>query len=192
MKFTRILAVTVVAAALPLAGCTAPTSTTEPTSTISVQDQPSFDDRVKELVDVDRVNPDQVAASFAELITTWDTTEDKTETAAAMRAKPLMIKELAEKTVEPERNSSQALWLELEPLAGISIPTVGTGVPTDAEEGTDTESIAYRNFQVTWDWENPEGKHLKEDPRTRNVFLVLTKAGSTWSVADYVTEDLPA
>jgi hypothetical protein len=151
-----------------------------------------MDVTVKQLLEVDRRNPDKVAAAFAELITRWDVAKDRTETAAAVRAHPLMIPELAKRTVEPQRNASQALWLELAPLGAFSEPTIGPGVPIDGEEGTDTADVAYRNFTATWTWRDADGKHLKADKRKRNVFLVLTRSNGAWSVADYVTEDLAA
>ena len=52
--------------------------------------------------------------------------------------------------------------------------------------------MAYRNFTATWTWRDADGKHLKADQRKRNVFLVLMRSNGTWSVADYVTEDLAA
>jgi hypothetical protein len=147
---------------------------------------------VKHLLEVDRAHPDKVATAFATLITSWDVTADRTETAAAVRGRPLMTSKLAARTVEPQRNASQALWLELGPLGAFSSPTIGPGVPIDGDEGTDTEDTAYRNFTATWTWRDADGKHLKADQRKRNIFLVLTRANGAWSVADYVTEDLPA
>jgi hypothetical protein len=147
---------------------------------------------VKHLLEVERANPDKVGTAFATLITSWNVANDRTETAAAVRARPLMTPALAARTVEPQRNASQALWLELEPLGAFSTPAIGPGVPIDGDEGTDTEKTAYRNFTATWTWRDADGKHLKTDERKRNIFLVLTKAKGAWSVADYVTEDLPA
>lgn len=188
-----------------LTACAGPaenTGSTSPSSSASAASSPGLDSdaeaqaafqaRVDTLAAVDRTNPDRVAAAFTELITSWNTITDGTETAADTRAEPLMVPELAERTVEPERNASQALWLELQPFSAVSVPTLGEGVPSDADEGTDSADIAYRNFRVTWSWQSSEGKKVRDDARTRNVFLVLTRSGGQWLVADYVTEDLPA
>lgn len=189
-----MLAAVLLAAVLPLAGCRQGTtdeqSAPAPTATVTPKPAP-FDATVKHLFDVERANPDRVATAFATLITSWDVAKDRTETAAAVRARPLMTPALAARTVEPQRNASQALWLELAPLGAFSAPTLGPGVPVDGDEGTDTDKTAYRNFTTTWTWRDADGKHLKKDQRKRNIFLVLTKANGAWSVADYVTEDLP-
>lgn len=191
MRLPKTLAVIVLAVVLPLAGCGQGSQQPAPSPTAAVTPKPAvMDVTVKQLLEVDRRNPDKVAVAFAELITRWDVANDKTETAAAVRAHPLMIPELAKRTVEPQRNTSQALWLELAPLGAFSEPSIRPGVPIDGEEGTDTEDVAYRNFTATWTWRDADGKHLKADKRKRNIFLVLTRSNGAWSVADYVTEDL--
>ena len=194
MRLPKTLAVVVLAAALPLAGCTsAVTEQPAPSPSATATPKPAdLSATVQKLLEVDRTHPDKVAAAFADIIMRWDVAHDRTETAAAVRAQPLMIPDLAKRTVEPERNASQALWLELAPLGAFSEPTIGPGVPLDGDEGTDTEDVAYRNLTATWTWRDADGKHLKADQRKRNIFLVLTKNNGVWSVADYVTEDLPA
>jgi hypothetical protein len=195
MRPTNIVAAVVLAAVLPLTGCGQGTIGGQPSPAPTVTAAPKpvpFGATVRQLLEVDRANPDKVATAFATLITSWDVAKDRTETAAAVRAHPLMTPALAARTVEPQRNASQALWLELEPLGALSAPVIGPGVPVDGDEGTDTETTAYRNFTATWTWRDADGKHLKADQRKRNIFLVLTKANGAWSVADYVTEDLPA
>ena len=195
MRLTNIATAIVLAAVLPLAGCgqgrTGEQPAPAPTATVTPKPAP-FEATLKHLLEVDRANPDKVATAFAALITSWDVAKDRTETAASVRARPLMTPPLAARTVEPQRNASQALWLELEPLGAFSEPSIGPGVPVDGDEGTDTETTAYRNFTATWTWRDADGKHLKTDQRKRNIFLVLTRANGAWSVADYVTEDLPA
>jgi hypothetical protein len=195
MRPTKITAAILLAAVVPLAGCGQGTTgeQTAPAPPVTVTPKPApFDATVKHLLEVERANPDKVATAFATLITSWDVANDRTETAAAVRARPLMTPALAARTVEPQRNASQALWLELAPLGAFSAPAIGPGVPVDGEEGTDTEDIAYRNFTATWTWRDADGKHLKADDRKRNIFLVLTRDKGVWSLADYVTEDLPA
>jgi hypothetical protein len=194
MRFTKMLAAVVLVAALPVTGCGQGGTGEQPSTAPSVTVTPkpaAFDATVKQLLEVDRANPDKVATAFSTLITSWDVAADRTETAASVRARPLMTPPLAARTVEPERNASQALWLELGPLDAFSAPTLGPGVPIDGDEGSDTEDIAYRNFTATWTWRDADGKHLKADERKRNIFLVLTQTHGAWSVADYVTEDLP-
>jgi hypothetical protein len=193
MRLTKMLAAAVLAATLPLAGCgqTGAGEQPSPAPAVTETRKPAaFDTTVKQLLEVDRANPDKVATAFSTLITSWDVAKDKTETAAAVRARPLMTPALAARTVEPQRNASQALWLELGPLGAFSAPTIGPGVPVDGDEGTDTETTAYRNFTATWTWRDADGKHLKGDERKRNIFLGLTRTNGAWCVSDYVTEDL--
>jgi hypothetical protein len=119
MRLTKIVAAVALAAFLPLAGCGQGATAEQPSSAPSVTATPKpapFDATVKHLLKVERANPDKVATAFATLITSWDVARDKTETGAAIRARPLMTPALAARTVEPERNASQALWLELGPL----------------------------------------------------------------------------
>lgn len=195
MKTLMTLTVLALTALLALAGCAQPTPAAEPVPSTSPATAPQplpFDATVKQLLEVDRANPDKVAKAFATLVTSWDVSTDRTETAATMRAKPLMASELAGRTAEPERNGSQALWLELGPLKAISVPVIGPGVPLDGDERTDTEDIAYRNVTATWSWTDTTGKHLRNDDRKRNIFMILTRHNGAWSVYDYTTEDLPA
>jgi hypothetical protein len=135
---------------------------------------------------------DVVAGKAAMALVSWDTATDKTETAAAVRAKPLMTAELAAKTVEPLRNSTQALWNQLAPLGARSEPkNEGTVVSEDSPE--DTPTTVYRNYRMTWRWVKKDGSAVSvEDNRARNVYLSLVKVGDLWKVADYTTSDLPA
>ena len=113
--------------ALPLVGCSAePTQETSqsssaapsttsagpatPTST-PVPEVPG-DGTFPAIADVDRTDVDSTARATAVLLHSWDTALDRTETAAAIRAKPLMSDEWAANQIEPQRNSSQGDWLE--------------------------------------------------------------------------------
>lgn len=134
---------------------------------------------------------DEVAEDFALALVTWDTGRDKTESAADVRAKPFMTEELAGRTVEPERNSSQALWNQLQPLGAKSEP-FNEGVIASEHPPEDTDTEAYRNYRMVWDWIGSEGQTLTiPDNRARNVYISLVKVGEGWKVADYLTSDLP-
>lgn len=134
---------------------------------------------------------DEVAEEAALALVSWDTTRDKTETAAAVRAKPLMTEELAARTVEPERNSSQALWNQLQPLGARSEPK-NNGTVASEHPPEDTPTTVYRNYRMTWSWITADGKTAPvQDNRARNVYLSLVKVGDSWKVADYLTSDMP-
>lgn len=134
---------------------------------------------------------DEVAEDFALALVTWDTGRDKTESAAAVRAKPFMTEELAARTVEPERNASQLLWNQLQPLGAKSEP-YNEGVIASEHPPADTATEAYRNYRMVWDWIGSDGQTLTiPDNRARNVYISLVKVGEGWKVADYLTSDLP-
>lgn len=134
---------------------------------------------------------DAVAEKAALALVTWDTARDKTETAAAVRAKPLMTAELAAKTVEPQRNGSQALWNQLQPLGAKSDPK-NEGEVASEHPPEDTPTTVYRNYRMTWNWIGADGTTLTiPDNRARNIYLSLVKEGDTWKIADYLTSDLP-
>lgn len=134
---------------------------------------------------------DAVAEKAALALVTWDTARDKTETAAALRAKPFMTAELAAKTVEPERNASQALWNQLQPLGAKSEPK-NEGEVSSEHPPEDTPTAVYRNYRMTWNWIGADGTTLTiPDNRARNIYLSLVKEGDTWKVADYLTSDMP-
>lgn len=134
---------------------------------------------------------DAVAEKAALVLVTWDTARDKTETASALRAKPLMTDELAAKTVEPERNGSQALWNQLQPLGAKSEPK-NEGQVASEHPPEDTPNAVYRNYRMTWNWIGADGSTLTiPDNRARNVYLSLVKESDTWKVADYLTSDMP-
>ena len=134
---------------------------------------------------------DEVAEKAAIALVSWDTTRDKTETAAALRAKPLMTAELAARIVEPERNSSQALWNQLQPLGAKSEPK-NEGEVASEHPPEDTATTVYRNYRMTWNWIGADRQTLTvPDDRARNVYLSLVKEEGTWKVADYLTTDMP-
>jgi len=186
-------------AALLLAGCTAPDPPPVQNQTAAVSPRPSaaepaaavaLNAAVAPRLNVDRSDPTAVAQAFAKLVVTWSVDEDRTETAAAVRAKPLMTEELAARIVEPERNASQGLWVQLASQHAVSVPKAGAPGPSEAMPA-DTVTTVYRSHRMTWHWETPEGTRLRVGETARNVHMALTQTNGRWSVAGYTTEDLP-
>lgn len=164
-----------------------PTSTATTAATAAVS---AFETRVQDLLTVDRTDPGRVAERFAALAVTWRPDTDRTQTAAVIRARPLMTPGLAGRTVEPRRNGSQALWNRLAPAHALSAASVAPAAAGEALPA-DTPDLVYRSYRVTWQWQTPTGARIGPGEGIRNFDIVLTRSGSRWSVAGYTTEDLP-
>ncbi|WP_203225568.1 hypothetical protein [Kocuria sp. SM24M-10] len=129
IRHRRRLSAVLVLCALPLAGCgagaeqtsqqatTSPTSAAASGSTASTPTVPATpavpgDGTFPVPGDADRADVESTAHTAALMLHSWDTATDRTETAAAIRAKPLMSEEWAANQIEPQRNSSQGAWLK--------------------------------------------------------------------------------
>ena len=139
--------------------------------------------------DVDRSDVDSTARAAALLLHSWDTASDRTETAAAIRTKPLMSDEWAAQQVEPERNSSQGAWLGPAEHGAYSraqaVPAIGD---TTRDVGQDK---AVRAYKVTWRWASRDGEPA-EGTGTRHVTIYLEKHSGAWDVVGHQSHDLPA
>ena len=150
--------------ALPLAACsTSPAQETSapssaaasassspaawPTSSSFPTPEEPGDGTFPRVQDVDRTDVDSTARAAALLLHSWDTALDHTETAAAIRTKPLMSDEWAAQQVEPERNSSQGAWLGPSEHGAYSraqaVPAIGDTTRDVAEDK------AVRAYKVT-------------------------------------------
>ena len=185
---------------LPLAACSteptqeaaqsssvAPTTGTTPSS-IPAPEVPG-DGTFPHVQDVDRTDVDSTARAAAILLHSWDTATDRTETAAAIRAKPLMSDEWAAHQMEPERNSSQGAWLDPASHRAYSraqaVPAIGD-VTRDA-----AEDKAIRAYKVTWRWASRDGEPA-EGTGTRHVTIYLEKHSGAWDVVGHQSHDLAA
>ncbi|MCM3487133.1 hypothetical protein [Kocuria rosea] len=138
---------------------------------------------------MDRTDVDSTARAAALLLHSWDTAVDRTETAAAIRAKPLMSDEWAAHQVEPERNSSQGAWLEPASHGAYSraqaVPAIGDVTRDVADDK------AVRAYKVTWRWASRDGEPA-EGTGTRHVTIYLEKNSGAWEVVGHQSHDLPA
>ncbi|OLT05921.1 hypothetical protein BJF77_16225 [Kocuria sp. CNJ-770] len=177
--------------ALPLAACStspaqetsasssaaAPTSSATPSS-IPTPEVPG-DGTFPRIQDVDRTDVDSNARAAALLLHSWDTAVDRTETTAAIRAKPLMSDEWAAQQVEPERNSSQGAWLGPAEHGAYSraqaVPAIGDTTRDVADDK------AVRAYKVTWRWASRDGEPAG-GTGTRHVTIYLEKHSGAWEV----------
>ncbi|KLU09984.1 hypothetical protein [Kocuria sp. SM24M-10] len=187
--------------ALPLAACSTspaqetsassnaadPASSATPSS-LSTPEVPG-DGTFPRIQDVDRTDVDSTARAAAILLHSWDTVVDRTETAAAIRAKPLMSDEWAAHQAEPERNSSQGAWLDPAEHRAYSraqaVPAIGD-VSRDV-----AKDKAIRAYKVTWRWASRDGEPA-EGTGTRHVTIYLEKHSGAWEVVGHQSHDLDA
>lgn len=139
--------------------------------------------------DVDRTDVDSTARTTAVLLHSWDTALDRTETAAAIRAKPLMSDEWADTQIEPERNASQGDWLEPSEHRAYSraqaVPSIG-----DVSQDVAADK-AIRAYTVTWRWASRDGEPAEGTGR-RHVVIYLEKHAGVWEVVGHRSSDMGA
>ena len=192
--------------ALPLAGCStepaeessasssAPASASSapadwPTTRSFPTPQVPGDGTFPAVEDVDRTDVDSTTRAAAILLHSWDTVVDRTETAAAIRTKPLMSDEWAGHQVEPERNASQGAWLEPASHGAYSraqaVPAIGDTTRDVADDK------AVRAYKVTWRWASRDGEPA-EGTGTRHVTIYLERHSGAWEVVGHQSHELPA
>lgn len=137
--------------------------------------------------DADRSDADSTAEVAALLLHSWDTLIDRTQTAAAVRAKDLMNEEWASHQVEPERNGAQGEWLKPSRHQAYSSPSVVPGAGDVAQEVAPDKAIRF--YHVTWRWIARDGAELP-DTSTHVVTLYLEKQDGLWSVAGHQIREL--
>lgn len=138
--------------------------------------------------DADRTSADSTAELAARIMHSWDTKLDLTETAAAIRAKPLMSPEWAANQVEPQRNANQAAWLKPSAHSAYSIPRVTKATGDVARDVADDKAI--RSYDVTWNWVSRDGVKLTETGSSQ-VTLYLEKHSGQWQVVGHQVRDMP-
>lgn len=136
---------------------------------------------------VDRSDVEATAETAALMLHSWDTATDRTQTAAAIRAKPLMSQEWADHQVEPERNGNQAAWLEPAEHQAYSAPSL---VPAVGDVSRDVATDrAIRAYDLTWRWISRDG-HEIEATGQRQVVIYLEKHNGQWDVVGHQTHDM--
>ncbi|MHA7241386.1 hypothetical protein [Arthrobacter sp. TMS1-12-1] len=137
--------------------------------------------------DADRANVDSTAEVAALMLHSWDTTTDTTQTAAAIRAIPLMSNEWATNQVEPERNGAQGEWLGPAEHQAYSAPSI---VPAPGDVSQDVaDDKAIRAYDVTWRWISRDGTELTTTGR-QIVTIYLEKHDGQWDVVGHQYQDM--
>lgn len=190
---TRALAAALALSAVSLSACSttpapqtpAPSSPAPaPATTVSSAPSPEVpgNGTFPRIGDADRTDVDSTARTTAVLLHSWDTATDGTETAAAIRAKPLMSAEWASYQVEPQRNSAQGEWLVPAQHRAYSrahaVPAVGD-VSTDV-----APDKAVRAYEVSWRWASRDGQPVTETG-ARQVTIYLQKRFGAWEVVGH-------
>ncbi|MHA7284384.1 hypothetical protein [Arthrobacter sp. TMS2-4] len=137
--------------------------------------------------DADRTDVESTAEVAALMLHSWDTMTDMTQTAAAVRAIPLMSNEWAINQVEPERNGAQGEWLEPAEHQAYSAPSI---VPAPGDVSQDVaEDKAIRAYDVTWRWISRDGTELTATGR-QIVTIYLEKHDGRWDVVGHQYQDM--
>ncbi|MHA7220270.1 hypothetical protein ACX80L_15450 [Arthrobacter sp. MDT1-48-3] len=139
--------------------------------------------------DADRSDVDSTAWVVALMLHSWDTTVDRTETAAAVRAIPLMSEEWAANQVEPERNASNGEWLEPAEHGAYSVPRAVPAIGDAAQDVAPDKAI--RVLDVTWRWVARDETPLTSGGH-RQVTVYLEKTDGQWDVVGHQTRDMTA
>ncbi|MFC4905666.1 hypothetical protein BJF77_18425 [Kocuria sp. CNJ-770] len=187
------LALTLALCALPLAACapdvaertseqTTATATSTPSPTATTPGEGTFLDPT----DVDRTDVEATAEAAALLIHSWDTVTDRTQTAAAIRAKPLMSEEWAANQIEPERNGNQAAWLKPSEHQAYSAPSITPAVGDVSRDVANDKVI--RAYDLTWRWISRDGQEIEATGR-RQVVIYLEKHSGQWEVVGHQSSD---
>lgn len=140
-----------------------------------------------EASDADRTDADTTAEIAALMLHSWDTTNDRTQTAAAVRAKPLMSEDWAAQQIEPERNAAQGAWLEPAQHQAYSSPSI-VPAPGDVSEDI-AEDKAIRAYDVRWQWESRDGEKLTATGQ-RIVTIYLERHDERWHVVGHQFQDI--
>lgn len=139
--------------------------------------------------DADRSDVDSTAKTAALMLHSWDTALDETETAAAMRARPLMSQEWADQQVEPERNAAQGEWLEPAKVQAYSVPTLSEVIGDSAAQDYGPDR-AERRYDVSWTWQGRDGSTLPSTA-SRSVTVYLERHDGQWEVVGHNTTAIP-
>lgn len=132
--------------------------------------------------DADRSEADSTAETAALMLHSWDTRFDRTQTAAAIRARPLMSEGWAAKQVEPERNGNQGAWLKPSDHGAYSAPTI-IPAATDVTHNV-SETKAVRVYEVSWEWVSRGGYDLSGTGQS-TVTIYLERHDGRWEVVGH-------
>lgn len=179
---------------LVLAGCGQPgpareaaTESPSPSVTVSTPVFVAGEGTFATPEDADRTSADSTGEIMALMLHSWDTMTDNTQTAAAIRAVPLMNEEWAGYQVEPERNGAQGDWLKPSEHQAYSSPSVVAGAGDVAQDVAPDKAVRF--YHVTWRWIGRDGVELP-DTTMRSVTVYLERHDGLWVVVGHQSQDL--
>lgn len=182
------LAAALLLCALPLAACDSPSEAHQnsPEATVTTAPSQLGEGAFTTPDDADRTDVESTAEVAALMLHSWDTTTDRTETAAAIRTKPLMSPDWAANQIEPERNAAGAPWLVAAEHQGYSAPTI---VPVQGDLNQDVApDKAIRAYTVEWTWKTRDGTTVHDAGR-RQITLYLEEHDGQWEVIGHQSRD---
>ncbi|MHA7146553.1 hypothetical protein ACX80U_17730 [Arthrobacter sp. TmT3-37] len=164
-----------------------PTTAYEGSYTTAATDEIAGNGTFTTPADADRTDVVSTAEVAALMLHSWDTTTDTTQTAAAIRAMPLMSNEWATNQVEPERNGAQGEWLKPAEHQAYSAPSI---VPAPGDVSQDVaDDKAIRAYDVSWRWISRDGADLTTTGR-QIVTIYLEKHDGQWDVVGHQFQDM--
>ncbi|MFC8178734.1 hypothetical protein ACFULT_07665 [Rhodococcus sp. NPDC057297] len=124
-------------------------------------------------VDVDRTDPDSVAAAALTIWFTWNTGVDAGPGDAAARTAPLLTADYArEITATTAQSSPGAQWLSWASRSAVVAPTFAID---DEPTPPQTDDVAYRAYRLT--------QNIDGSPVSESIIAVILRRGPTgWEV----------
>ena len=124
----------------------------------------------------------EIATEALEVMTTWNTATDTTQTSGDLRARTYFTDDLAASIIAPERNAASGEWFAH--AESISIPRI---IPVEGTDSLPAGSLAY---EVSWNWKDTTGNISPGDSvRLYNLAMLNTTQG--WKVSDYTYDEFP-
>lgn len=124
---------------------------------------------------------EELALYATKIMTTWTPTNDDTQTAAELRARPLMTDEAANRIEEPERAPGGADWRRARETNATSQPAVEISTGTEGE---------YITVLAQWQWIDDTGQTSWKPDEQRAYHFTFTEENGDLKIADYTYEVL--
>jgi hypothetical protein len=102
---------------------------------------------------------EELVMTAAQTMTTWNATEDRSETAAYRRALPLFVEDYEQIFTAPQRPTLPAEWREAAKNEAVSVPEVE--ITGSSKQG---EATIYQ-VVTTWTWTDHDGWELDAGPK---------------------------
>lgn len=124
---------------------------------------------------------ESLALEATEIMTTWTPSEDRTQTAAELRASHLMTDELANRLQEPQRATGGEDWRQAQDTNATSHPTV------EIAEGTEEGMVT---VSARWQWVEGNGSNSWWPDERRAYHFTFTQENGELRIHDYTYETL--